>query len=159
MNTFKWNNKYMDSKVLDLNNSFLTINDNQRFKYHVKISILRLILLLSTFPFVLILGLFNNSIFPTFITSNDKLVHLLIFFMETYLYLKIFLKFNIILFNKIKLNIFHVFFITCILCGCIFTEYLQHWINPNRSFDLMDMLFNSIGSSFGYFLYRYIHDF
>lgn len=158
MNAFRWNNHFMDSKVLDLNNSPLPLNTNQRLKYHIKISISRLLLLLTTFPFVLILGLFNNSLFPAFITSNDKIVHLLVFFIETYLYLKIFLTFSITIFNKVKLNIFHLFLLTCVLGGCIFTEYLQHWINPNRSFDLMDMLFNSIGSSLGYLLYRYIHD-
>lgn len=158
MITFRWSNQLMDSKVLYLNNSPLPLNTNQRFTYHIRISIARLILLLATFPFVLILGLFNNSLFPTFITSNDKIVHLLVFFIETYLYLRTFLSFSIILFNRINLNTFHLFLLTCILGGCVFTEYLQHWVNPNRSFDILDMLFNSIGSSLGYLLYSYIHD-
>ena len=154
MNSYRLNTTIFDSKVVYLLSPYhsLDLEDTRSVKYDVQVSVWRLWIFIATTPFVLILGLFNNSIFPSFITSNDKLVHFSVFFVETYLFLKIFLKFDVTLMNKIKLNTTHLFLSTCILGGCVFSEFLQHWINPNRSFDLYDMLFNIIGSSLGYLL-------
>lgn len=161
MISYRLNTAILDSRVVSLKSSYqsLDVDDDRGVKYDIQVSIGRLWAFIATTPFVLILGLFNNSIFPSFITNNDKLVHLSVFFIETYLYLKIFPKFNVTIMKKIKFNTAHLFLSTCILGGCVFSEFLQHWINPNRSFDLYDMLFNIIGSSLGYLLHTYIHDY
>jgi len=159
-NSYRLNTNFLDSRVISLNNSFQSLNspNTQQIKYDINVSVMRFWILMATTPFVLALGLFNNSVFPSIITNNDKIVHLSVFFIETFLYLKTFLKFQVTIMNKYKLNIAHLFLVTCIFGGCVFSEFLQHWINPNRSFDLYDMLFNIVGSSLGYLLYIYIHD-
>ena len=76
---------------------------------------------------------------------QDKFIHFLFFFLQTYLWCGVGI-------NKEKItyknpNIWRNFFLFGVLCGIGF-ESLQHFI-PNRSFEVMDMVANSLGACLG----------
>lgn len=80
---------------------------------------------------------------------QDKVVHLISFFLQGYLWSGVGVNKNEVSYKNSRIyRNFLLFGITVGIC----LEFLQHFI-PNRSFELTDMLFNALGASLGLLAY------
>jgi VanZ family protein len=82
----------------------------------------------------------------------DKLVHILLFFILSYTLLLYFKKSNKKYLKNKRVQIIAI--ILCIVYG-IFLEFFQKIFVPSRSFDVADILADSIGAIFGLFFYYF----
>lgn len=80
---------------------------------------------------------------------QDKAVHLILFFIQAYLWTGVGIKKGQI--NYKNPAIWRNFLLFGMFCGLGF-EFAQQFI-PNRSFEVMDMIANAIGAGFGFLGY------
>jgi len=104
--------------------------------------------LVLSVPIALYLGVTNNN---GFMEGYDKLVHFSVFMIETFLFNKSIKSFRFTNYT-VDLNRHHLNFFVCFMVGCVGSEYFQHFVNPNRAFDLNDIMANLLGSTLGYAL-------
>ena len=105
------------------------------------------LLLILSVPLALYLGVTNNN---AFMEGYDKFVHFGVFLVETYLFAKSLQKFQLKLWRNWELNRNFVIVIVCFILASIGSEYFQHFVNPNRAFDIADIIANLLGTSVGY---------
>lgn len=116
----------------------------------------------------------TNSNLAGAISDYDKVLHLMAFLLESWLFVKIFASRTIVIpvghheydLNQgvlvntggIELDKYLLSVIVCSVCAGIGSEYLQRLLsNGRRSFDPIDMAYNVFGSLIG-ILIAYIHD-
>ncbi|GMQ30539.1 hypothetical protein Aconfl_31820 [Algoriphagus confluentis] len=81
---------------------------------------------------------------------QDKLIHWLVFVVQTYLWCGVSLRRTPSLSNKWRV---WIHFLVFGLAMGVFLEYAQQFI-PYRSFDYWDMITNAIGAFSGFLIYR-----
>lgn len=116
----------------------------------------------------------TNSNLAGAISDYDKVIHLMAFLLESWLFVKIFGSRTIVLpvghheydLNRgvllnsggIAIDKYLLSVIVCSVCAAIGSEYLQRLLsNGGRSFDPIDMVYNVFGSLIGISI-AYIHD-
>ena len=149
---------YTFKSSLSLDNSI--DNNNSIFKeYYIEISKVHTLSFIMSVPVALLLGLLDNTLLPSILTYNDKILHFSVFTIETIMFLNCFKTLKVLMkisnLPIIKIDHLFLFFSCCIVIGSIGSEFFQHFINPNRSFDYYDMLCNCLGSTLGYVIRKY----